>query len=149
MFRLIPPAPSHEQHDALYLFLIVYLISYLLSYALTNNNLQLRFVDYNTCIYLQMGLPADKEQYIHRLGRTGRKGKGGLGILLLAPWEEYFLSTIRDLPISKASLPSVDPDTKRKVHQRLHYTLHFLSWCPCVYKLGSLLYMITSRKSAA
>lgn len=62
-----------------------------------------------------MGLPADKEQYIHRLGRTGRKGKEGLGILLLAPWEEYFLSTIRDLPISKASSPSIDPDTKKKV----------------------------------
>lgn len=64
----------------------------------------------------QVGLPADREQYIHRLGRTGRRGKEGQGILLLAPWEEFFLSTVKDLPIEKAPVvPSVDPDTKRKV----------------------------------
>lgn len=62
-----------------------------------------------------MGLPADSKQYIHRLGRTGRKGKEGEGMLLLAPWEEFFLSSIKALPITKASEPSVDPDTKRKV----------------------------------
>lgn len=62
-----------------------------------------------------MGLPSDKEQYIHRLGRTGRKGKEGQGILLLAPWEEFFLSTLEDLPISKVSSPLVDSDTKKKV----------------------------------
>ncbi len=64
---------------------------------------------------LQVGLPSDREQYIHRLGRTGRKGKEGQGILLLAPWEEFFLSTVKDLPITKAPVPSVDPDTKKKV----------------------------------
>ena len=62
-----------------------------------------------------MGLPSDREQYIHRLGRTGRKGKEGQGILLLAPWEEFFLSTIKDLPISKAPVHLIDPDTKKKV----------------------------------
>lgn len=35
--------------------------------------------------------------------------------MLLTPWEEFFLSTIKDLPIDKASVPSVDPDTKKKV----------------------------------
>lgn len=34
---------------------------------------------------------------------------------MLAPWEEFFLSTLKDLPISKAALPLVDPDTKKKV----------------------------------
>lgn len=62
-----------------------------------------------------MGLPADKEQYIHRLGRTGRKGKEGLGVLLLAPWEKFFLSNLSDLPLSEASSPSIDPDTVKKV----------------------------------
>ena len=62
-----------------------------------------------------MGLPADREQYIHRLGRTGRKGKEGKGILLLAPWEEFFLSAIKDLPITKVPVPSVDPETRKKV----------------------------------
>lgn len=69
----------------------------------------------------QVGLPSDREQYIHRLGRTGRKGKEGQGILLLAPWEEFFLSTIKDLPITKAPVPSVDPDTKKKVAVHLFY----------------------------
>lgn len=69
----------------------------------------------NYCLQFQVGLPSDREQYIHRLGRTGRKGKEGQGILLLAPWEEFFLSTIKDLPILKAPVPSVDPDTKKKV----------------------------------
>lgn len=62
-----------------------------------------------------MGIPADRQQYIHRLGRTGRKGKVGQGILLLAPWEEFFLSTIKDLPMTKAPVPLVDPDTTKKV----------------------------------
>ena len=70
----------------------------------------------NTCVFsLQIGVPADREQYIHRLGRTGRKGKEGQGILLLAPWEEFFLSNIKDLPITKAPVPLVDPDTRMKV----------------------------------
>ncbi|KAI5428697.1 DEAD-box ATP-dependent RNA helicase 31 [Lathyrus oleraceus] len=66
-----------------------------------------------------VGLPADREQYIHRLGRTGRRGKEGQGILLLAPWEEFFLATAKDLPIGKAPVPSVDPDTKKKVERAL------------------------------
>lgn len=68
---------------------------------------------------MKMGLPADRQQYIHRLGRTGRKGKEGEGILLLAPWEEFFLSTIKDLPITSGSVPSVDPETRKKVHGTL------------------------------
>lgn len=70
----------------------------------------------NTCLFtLQVGVPADREQYIHRLGRTGRKGKEGQGILLLAPWEEFFLSSVKDLPMTKAQVPLVDPDTRKKV----------------------------------
>jgi superfamily II DNA/RNA helicase len=77
--------------------------------------LLLLFFFFTWWLPLQVGLPADREQYIHRLGRTGRKGKEGQGILLLAPWEEFFLSTTKDLPITEAPPPSVDPDTKKKV----------------------------------
>ncbi|KAK7282841.1 hypothetical protein RIF29_11926 [Crotalaria pallida] len=41
------------------------------------------------------------------------------GILLLAPCEEFFLSTTKDLPIEKAPVPSVDPNTKKKVERAL------------------------------
>lgn len=60
-------------------------------------------------------MPTDREQYIHRLGRTGRKGNEGSGVLLLAPWEEYFLRSIKDLPITEATQPLIDLDSKKKV----------------------------------
>lgn len=40
---------------------------------------------------LQLNLPADAEQYIHRLGRTARAGAAGRGVLVLDPAEEVFL----------------------------------------------------------
>ncbi|PON76561.1 DEAD-box ATP-dependent RNA helicase [Trema orientale] len=87
---------------------------------LVTSDVSARGVDYpDVTLVIQVGLPADREQYIHRLGRTGRKGKEGQGVLLLAPWEEFFLSSIKGLPITKASLPSVDPDTQKKVERAL------------------------------
>lgn len=38
----------------------------------------------------QVGLPADKESYIHRLGRTARAGAEGRGIFILAEPERFF-----------------------------------------------------------
>ncbi|KAI4355217.1 hypothetical protein L6164_004009 [Bauhinia variegata] len=87
---------------------------------LVTSDVSARGVDYpDVTLVVQVGLPAEREQYIHRLGRTGRKGKEGQGILLLAPWEEFFLSTVKDLPITKAPVPPIDPDTKRKVEKAL------------------------------
>ncbi|KAH1204655.1 DEAD-box ATP-dependent RNA helicase 31 [Glycine max] len=90
---------------------------------LVTSDVSARGVDYpDVTLVIQVGLPADREQYIHRLGRTGRRGKEGQGILLLAPWEDFFLSTVKDLPIEKAPvLPSVDPDTKKKVEKALSH----------------------------
>ncbi|GAV70822.1 DEAD domain-containing protein/Helicase_C domain-containing protein [Cephalotus follicularis] len=89
---------------------------------LVTSDVSARGVDYpDVTLVIQMGLPSDREQYIHRLGRTGRKGKEGQGILLLAPWEEFFLSSIKDLPITKAPVPSVDPDTKKNVERALSH----------------------------
>ncbi|KAK4266984.1 hypothetical protein QN277_023834 [Acacia crassicarpa] len=89
---------------------------------LVTSDVSARGVDYpDVTLVIQLGLPAEREQYIHRLGRTGRKGKAGRGILLLAPWEEFFLSTVKDLPITKAPVPSVDPDTQKKVGRALSH----------------------------
>ncbi|CAK9140505.1 unnamed protein product [Ilex paraguariensis] len=89
---------------------------------LVTSDVSARGVDYpDVTLVIQVGLPADKQQYIHRLGRTGRKGKEGQGILLLAPWEEFFLSTIKDLPITKAPVPLVDPDTTKRVERALSH----------------------------
>ncbi|KAK7389824.1 hypothetical protein VNO78_25118 [Psophocarpus tetragonolobus] len=89
---------------------------------LVTSDVSARGVDYpDVTLVVQIGLPSDREQYIHRLGRTGRRGKEGQGILLLAPWEDFFLSTVKDLPIEKAPVPSVDPDTKRKVEKAISH----------------------------
>jgi len=46
-------------------------------------------MDYpNVTHVIQMGLPGDREVYIHRLGRTGRAEKTGKGILLLTQFVE-------------------------------------------------------------
>ncbi|KAJ0963008.1 hypothetical protein J5N97_028130 [Dioscorea zingiberensis] len=87
---------------------------------LVSSDVSARGVDYpDVTLVLQLGIPADREQYIHRLGRTGRKGKEGKGILMLAPWEDFFLSSVKDLPITKAPLPLIDPDTRKKVERAL------------------------------
>ncbi|CAA7034919.1 unnamed protein product [Microthlaspi erraticum] len=87
---------------------------------LVTSDVSARGVDYpDVTLVLQVGVPKDREQYIHRLGRTGRKGKEGEGILVLAPWEEYFLSSLRDLPITKSPLPLIEPETVKKVQKAL------------------------------
>ena len=49
---------------------------------------------------IQMGLPKDRDTYIHRVGRTGRAGKEGEGWVLLTPWDETrYRSRLKDLPI--------------------------------------------------
>ena len=48
---------------------------------------------------IQFGMPESRDQYIHRLGRTGRAGKDGRGILVLAPFESKFIFELKDLDI--------------------------------------------------
>jgi len=50
----------------------------------------------------QAGLPASSDQYVHRIGRTGRAGAEGHSIIILSSWESYFLNgkDMRELPIS-------------------------------------------------
>lgn len=49
---------------------------------------------------LQIGL-TDRDQYIHRLGRTARAGKSGTGMLVLAPFEYDYMTRreLSDLPL--------------------------------------------------
>ena len=54
-------------------------------------------------------LPDDAEVYIHRIGRTGRAGKTGIAITLLAPREKRRLREVEALtkqPIKKMELPT-------------------------------------------
>ncbi|KAJ4749581.1 hypothetical protein LUZ62_083986 [Rhynchospora pubera] len=83
---------------------------------LVSSDVSARGVDYpDVTLVIQIGMPSDREQYIHRLGRTGRKGKEGQGILMLAPWEICFLNTVKDLPITEAAPCQPDPGCQGKI----------------------------------
>jgi len=67
-----------------------------------SSDVSARGMDYpDVTSVIQVGLPSDKAQYIHRLGRTARAGKHGGGFLLLANFEAFFLKDLRDLPIEQ------------------------------------------------
>jgi ATP-dependent RNA helicase DeaD len=56
-------------------------------------------------------LPQDPEVYVHRIGRTGRAGKTGIAISLLAPNERWNLRKIESyvkLKFAAAKLPSAE-----------------------------------------
>jgi len=67
---------------------------------LFTSDVSARGVDYpDVTKVIQFGLPESREQYIHRLGRTGRAGKTGRGLLVLAPYESKFLNQLKGLDI--------------------------------------------------
>jgi ATP-dependent RNA helicase MSS116 len=81
-----------------------------------SSDVSARGMDYpDVSAVVQLGLPSEKAQYIHRLGRTARAGKEGGGYLLLADFEAGFLRQLGDLPI--ATRP---PLTPAQVPQPLH-----------------------------
>ena len=67
---------------------------------------------------IQIGLPSSREQYVHRLGRTGRAGKSGEGLLILADFEKYILRSMKDLPLQLAEA-SVDPNAADRITRAL------------------------------
>ncbi|KAI9347954.1 P-loop containing nucleoside triphosphate hydrolase protein [Zopfochytrium polystomum] len=63
---------------------------------LFTSDVSARGVDYpNVTLVIQVGAASNTEQYIHRIGRTGRAGKDGEGVLILSPYEEKFLKSVR------------------------------------------------------
>ena len=65
-----------------------------------SSDVSARGVDYpDVSLVVQVGLPTDRDQYVHRVGRTARAGKAGQSLLLLAEFEAFFLNKLRDLPI--------------------------------------------------
>ena len=57
--------------------------------VLFTSDVTARGMDYpDVSAVIQVGQPADKAQYIHRLGRTARAGKQGCGVLVLCDFEQ-------------------------------------------------------------
>mgnify|MGYP003626040794 CR=1 FL=1 len=63
-------------------------------------------------------LPYVAEDYVHRIGRTGRAGNNGLAISLLSPDEEWLLTAVEkviDTHLSQQWLPGYEPDLTKVV----------------------------------
>jgi ATP-dependent RNA helicase MSS116 len=72
------------------------------SSILCTTDVSARGVDYpGVTMVIQVGMPSNREQYIHRIGRTGRANKSGEAMLILSPFEEQYLGQVDDLPIRK------------------------------------------------
>lgn len=64
-------------------------------------------------------------------------------MLVLAPWEEYFLDEIKDLPIKKSSFVRLDPDIKVKVCRS--YLILYLNDCLSYFIVVEFILMAGSR----
>ncbi|KAF2766655.1 P-loop containing nucleoside triphosphate hydrolase protein [Teratosphaeria nubilosa] len=53
----------------------------------------------NVNLVVQVGLPSNGEQYVHRVGRTARAGTSGRAVIILTEQEQYFLNVNKHLPI--------------------------------------------------
>eukprot|EP00929_Paragymnodinium_shiwhaense_P051485 TRINITY_DN258_c0_g1_i1.p1 TRINITY_DN258_c0_g1~~TRINITY_DN258_c0_g1_i1.p1 ORF type:complete len:860 (-),score=179.33 TRINITY_DN258_c0_g1_i1:254-2833(-) len=79
-----------------------------------SSDVSARGLDYpDVTAVIQVGCPSSRDQYIHRLGRTGRAGKSGRCILLLQDFESHFLRSVKDLPVEKLSSSQPFPQSKR------------------------------------
>jgi len=78
-----------------------------------SSDVSARGLDYpDVTTVIQVGIPSAREQYIHRLGRTGRAGKSGRCILLLHDFEEFFIGkNVKDLPIKRLNPRTAFPGT--------------------------------------
>lgn len=78
----------------------------------------------------QAGIPADKESYIHRLGRTARAGAEGRGTFIITSHETFFSKwTLKNITFEQTSpdlsaredvlriAESLDPDIQAKAYQ--------------------------------
>jgi ATP-dependent RNA helicase DeaD len=60
---------------------------------------------------INFSLPDEHETYIHRIGRTGRAGKGGIAIVLVSPSELYRvrrLEKLANVMLQEIQIPSPD-----------------------------------------
>ncbi|OTB08101.1 hypothetical protein M426DRAFT_317206 [Hypoxylon sp. CI-4A] len=79
---------------------------------LISSDVTARGMDFpNVSHVIQVGMPPDRDQYIHRVGRTGRAGKGGEGWLLLAEDE---------IPEARKRLPGLPIKPNRSLKTAEH-----------------------------
>ncbi|TFK49304.1 DEAD-domain-containing protein, partial [Heliocybe sulcata] len=77
---------------------------------LVTSDVSARGVDYpGVTRVIQLGIPSTSEQYIHRVGRTGRAGSQGRGDLVLLPWEVGFVSwQLTEVPLKPVTISELE-----------------------------------------
>ncbi|KAA1476149.1 DEAD-domain-containing protein [Dentipellis sp. KUC8613] len=82
---------------------------------LVSSDVSARGVDYpGITRVIQVGIPSSSEQYVHRVGRTGRAGSAGRGDLVLLPWEKGFLTySLSDVPIKPLSVEELQSEVTK------------------------------------
>jgi ATP-dependent RNA helicase RhlE len=77
-------------------------------------------------VVINYEIPSAAEDYVHRIGRTGRAGAFGIAISLVAPEEEKYLAEIEKLiktQIQRAELPTLaraaPPEPRAEHHVRI------------------------------
>jgi len=67
-------------------------------------------------IFIQFGFNrfdcGDPESYVHRIGRTGRAGKGGMSVTFVTPNEMSYLHVIENL--TKKRMTPMRPPTEKE-----------------------------------
>ncbi len=85
------------------------------SSILITTDVSARGVDYPAVtLVVQVGLPSSRDQYIHRIGRTGRGNLEGEAILILSPYERRYLEKVKDLPIREELRFNCSPNAQDK-----------------------------------
>ncbi|KIK58407.1 hypothetical protein GYMLUDRAFT_86278 [Collybiopsis luxurians FD-317 M1] len=90
---------------------------------LITSDVSARGVDYpGVTRVIQVGIPSSAEQYVHRVGRTGRQGGTvGRGDLVVLPWEVGFLTwqltEVPIKPVTSGELKAQVEDLSKKVDQ--------------------------------
>lgn len=70
--------------------------------VLFSSDVSARGLDYpGVTTVIQVGAASSTDQYVHRLGRTGRAGKSGAGLMILHDFEEPFLKHLQDMPLQR------------------------------------------------
>ncbi len=92
-------------------------------------------------------IPTDPEAYVHRIGRTGRAGKNGVAISLLAPKDQRFLSRIESyakVKIQQAQFPTEKDIKERRDLKLLEKMEVWLERDRCIREQELVEYMIAS-----
>jgi len=74
--------------------------------VLVTSDVSARGIDYpGVTRVIQVGIPGGTEQYVHRVGRTGRAGTQGRGDLVLLPWEIGFVTwQLTEVPLKPLTI---------------------------------------------